>query len=577
VVAVVHSGRFALVLVGGLAAAFACAEGFSPGARVSLDIVPVFADASPGVLTGDLDQLHIRVTRVPSGAPVIDTTVAVDTAGNVDLPLTVPLLADPESFEILIEGVRSSDAAVLYEGLDTVQVAAGSASPPPVQIAVSYVGPCQVTSGCQVTVGPVGASLAQGDSVLITVAVDSLGTPLPGVPVSLINLDSSLVRVRSSRYVVARTGTAGGQARIVGQIRGDEDTLFVSILSQGSPAIGLSTATVNFAATAGGANPASQGVTVNNTSVGTLSGLAVGTIVYGSGASGWVAASLNQTTAPATLTLTATTGSLAPGTYTATVPVTSGVASNSPQNITVTFNLNPGAPATVIVTPGYAAIRTTTPNQTVQLADTVKDAFGNLLSPSLVTWTSRSPSIASVNPTTGLVTGIARGSAVVVAATAGGVRDSTVVAVGDAASAPGDMLVAAVTNARAFGARRAGQTVTVEIRVDQLATPDSLGSYNARYSWNPAVLRFDSTSAGNYAAPTVNDSSSTGVLRFAAVDANSKSGPLVLTRLWFTALTTGDDVHALQVSEMSGVSPNFYNYFANGRLVIVSGNARITP
>jgi hypothetical protein len=77
------------------------------------------------------------------------------------------------------------------------------------------------------------------------------------------------------------------------------------------------------------------------------------------------------------------------------------------------------------------------------------------------------------------------------------------------------MLIAAVTNNRAFGSRRVGQSVAVDIRVDQLATNDSLGSYNARFSWNPAVLRFDSTSAGNYAAPTVNDSSSIGVLRFA--------------------------------------------------------------
>lgn len=672
-------GRLLVVL--GLAAAFACAEGFSPGARVNLAIVPVFTDAAPGVLTGDLDQLRVRVTRVPSGSLVIDTTVAVDTAGNVDLPLTVPLLADPESFEILIQGVRSSDAAVLYDGTDTVQVAAGSTTPPPVQIAVAYVGPCQPTSGCQVTVGPAGATLAQGDSVQMTLAVDSAGIAKLGVPVSLLNLDSALVRVRSSRYVVARTGTAGGQARIVGQIRGDEDTLVVTILSQGSPAIGLSTTTINFAATAGGANPTAQTVNVSNTSAGTLTGLGVGTIVYGSGASGWLAASFNQTTAPATLTLTATTGSLLSGTYTATVPVTSGVASNSPQNVSVTFTVaaapaitlnpttitfsatqggtspsaqtvsvtnggggslsglsasiaygsgsgwlaaslnqttapatltltptlgsltantytatvtvsstvpgvtsqtvgvsfvvNPGAPAVVIVTPGYAAIRTTAPNQTIQLADTVKDSFGNVLSPSLATWTSRSSGVASVS-TSGLVTGLTRGSAVIVA-TAGGASDSTVVTVGDATSAPGDMLVAAVTNQRAFGSRRVGQAVTVDIRVDQLATADSLGSYNARYSWNPAVLRFDSTSAGNYAAPTVNDSSSIGVLRFAAVDANSKSGALVLTRLWFTALTTGDDAHVLQISEMSGVSPNFYNYFANGRLVIVSGNARITP
>jgi len=51
----------------------------------------------------------------------------------------------------------------------------------------------------------------------------------------------------------------------------------------------------------------------------------------------------------------------------------------------------------------------------------------------------------------------------------------------------------------------------------------------------------------------------------------------VLTRLWFTALTTGADNHVLEISEMSGVSPNFFDYFTNGRYVLVSGAARITP
>lgn len=567
-------GRLPWVL--GLAAAFACAEGFAPGQRVNLAVVPVFSEAVSGILSGDLDQLHIRITRIPSNVIIIDTTVAVDTSGNVDLPLTVPLLSDPEQFEILLEGVRSSDAAVLYQGLDTVQVAAGGGTPPPVEIPVSYVGPCQATSGCTVTVGPIGAGLPQGDSLLMTVLVDSSGVPVAGVPISLVNLDTALVRVRSTRYVVARTGTPGGVARVVAQIHGDDDTLRVNISVPTLPAIGLNPTSVTFNATAGGANPASQTVSVTNTSTGTLSGLGIGTIGYGAGATGWLGASLNTTTAPATLTLMATVGSLAAGTYTATVPVTSGVASNSPQTVNVTIVVAAQVPASVIVTPGYAAIRTTAPNQTIQLADTVKDAGGSLLSPSLATWTSRSPSVATVNSSTGLVTGVSAGSAVIVAQ-AGSASDSMIVTVGNAASAPGDMLIAAVTNNRAFGVRRVGQTVTVDVRVDQLATADSLGSYNARYSWNQTVLRFDSATAGSYPAPTMNDSSSVGVLLFAAVDANSKSGPLVLTRLWFTALTTGSDNHVLQITELSGVSPNFFNYYQSGRYVLVSGSARIIP
>lgn len=564
-------GRLSLVV--GLTAALSCAEGFSPGDRVSLAIVPVFTESATGILSGDLDQLHINITRVPSRVLVIDTTVAVDTSGNVDLPLTIPLLSDPEQFSILLEGVRSSDGAVLYSGSDTVQIAAGSATPPPVQITVSYVGPCGPASGCQVTVGPQGAALAQGDSVLMTIAVDSAGTPVPGVPVTLLDLDSSLVRVRKSRYVVARTGTAGGAARVVAQIRSDTDTLVVNVQVQGAPAISLSSSSVNFAANAGGANPAAQTVNITNGGIGSLTGLAVGTITYGAGASGWLGASLNTTTAPATLTLNATSLAV-PGTYTATVPITAAGASNSPQNVNVTFDVGTGPPATLALAPGYAALRTTAPNQTVQLSDTIRDALGNILSTS-TTWTSRDPAVATVS-TSGLVTGVAAGSAVIVAQ-AGVALDSMVVTVGDASAAPGDMLIAAITNGRAFGVRKVGQSVAIDIRVDQLAVADSLGSYNARFSWNAGVMTFDSVSVGNYPAPTVNDSSFNGVLRFAAVDANSRSGTLTLARLWFTAVATGSDGHVLQVTEVSGVSPNFFNYFTSGRYVVVSGSARITP
>lgn len=107
-----------------------------------------------------------------------------------------------------------------------------------------------------------------------------------------------------------------------------------------TPVIGLSSLALTFNATEGGADPASQAVTITNVGSGTLSGLAIGTITYGAGATGWLQApGLSSTTADpsATLTIQPVTGSLTPGVYTATVPVTSAVASNSPQDLSVTF------------------------------------------------------------------------------------------------------------------------------------------------------------------------------------------------------------------------------------------------
>lgn len=117
-------------------------------------------------------------------------------------------------------------------------------------------------------------------------------------------------------------------------------TLTVNFTITASPVIGLSTSSLTYSATQGGADPASQFITITNTGSGSLTGLSTGTIVYGAGATGWLQApNLSGTTAPATLTVQPVTGSLAPGSYSATIPVQSGAASNSPQNLTVTFNV----------------------------------------------------------------------------------------------------------------------------------------------------------------------------------------------------------------------------------------------
>jgi hypothetical protein len=75
--------------------------------------------------------------------------------------------------------------------------------------------------------------------------------------------------------------------------------------------------------------------------------LSIGTISYSAGASGWLGTWLSGQAAPATLILTPRNAGLAAGTYTATVPVISSAASNSPQNITVSYTLAPPPPPPV--------------------------------------------------------------------------------------------------------------------------------------------------------------------------------------------------------------------------------------
>jgi hypothetical protein len=135
----------------------------------------------------------------------------------------------------------------------------------------------------------------------------------------------------------------------------------------GSSSIMLGPGSVTFAGVQGSASPGSQTVDIRaGTSGGALAGLKVGSIAY-TGPSGWLSASLDRTTAPATLTLSATTGSLAPGSYTAKVPVSAAGASNSPQQVAVTLLVLSGSGGTTLAAVGESAVFLDGPNTATQL------------------------------------------------------------------------------------------------------------------------------------------------------------------------------------------------------------------
>src|SRR5260370_39897380 len=76
--------------------------------------------------------------------------------------------------------------------------------------------------------------------------------------------------------------------------------------------------------------------------------------------------------------------------------------------------------ASVTVRPATASV-----GQTVQLTATLKDASGNVLSGRTVTWASGAPTVATVSPS-GLVSGVAVGSATVTATSEGQSGSATV-------------------------------------------------------------------------------------------------------------------------------------------------------
>lgn len=98
------------------------------------------------------------------------------------------------------------------------------------------------------------------------------------------------------------------------------------------PTIAVAPASMSFSAQTGGANPASQTLSVTNAGTGSLTFNVAGN-------QPWLSVSPLSGTAPASITVTAQTGSLAAGTYNGTITVTSASASNSPVSVPVTFTV----------------------------------------------------------------------------------------------------------------------------------------------------------------------------------------------------------------------------------------------
>ena len=109
-----------------------------------------------------------------------------------------------------------------------------------------------------------------------------------------------------------------------------------------SPRLLVSLDAATFNALAGGIDPAPRSVEISNGGGGSLNGLQR-VISYAAGQpNGWLTATLNGTSAPATLSIQATPSALAPGTYTATITVSASRASDDPVALNVTLNLAPG-------------------------------------------------------------------------------------------------------------------------------------------------------------------------------------------------------------------------------------------
>jgi Subtilase family/Viral BACON domain len=113
-----------------------------------------------------------------------------------------------------------------------------------------------------------------------------------------------------------------------------------------SPAIGVSPSSMSFTATAGGANPAGQSLSITNTGGGTLNWSA-------SSNQTWLSVSPASGTAPSTTTVSVNTSGLAAGTYNGAITITAAGATNSPLSVPVTLTVTSGGAQQLLGNPGF--------------------------------------------------------------------------------------------------------------------------------------------------------------------------------------------------------------------------------
>lgn len=239
--------------------------------------------------------------------------------------------------------VNSADAANSPQSVNVAFNVTSSIGSPEIVLSAVTVTFVAQTGG----VGPASQStmLTNGGSGtltgLATTVAYGVGEPIDWLSTTLSGTAAPATLTLQATTIALSAGVYHATVSVTSAVAANSpQSVDVTLTVSSEPLIGLSASSLMFDAQQGGADPASQTVTVSNVGSGTLSNLDR-TIAYGGGQpTGWLTASLNSATAPATLTLQASTGVLGVGSYTATVDVTSGDAGNSPQVISVTFDVS---------------------------------------------------------------------------------------------------------------------------------------------------------------------------------------------------------------------------------------------
>jgi uncharacterized protein YjdB len=352
--------------------------------------------------TGPSDPVAIVIV-----APAADTLIVNETAQLGATPrnasgAALATTVDWASGNPQIASVSSTGLVTAQQAGATTITATSEGKSGQALIVVLAAAPPPPTPVASVTVTPASASVETSKTVqLVATLRDASGNQLTGRTVTWTSLNTSVATVSATGLV---TGVAAGTANVYAASEGKSDTAAITVVAPPPPPPPAPVASVTV-------TPASASIETSKT----VQLTATLRDASGNQLTGRTVTWTSLNTSVATVSASGLVTGVAAGT--ANVYAASEGKSDTAA-ITVVAPPPPPPPApvaSVTVTPASASIET---SKTVQLTATLRDASGATLTGRSITWTSLSPSVATVSGS-GLVTGVAPGSANVFALSEG--------------------------------------------------------------------------------------------------------------------------------------------------------------
>lgn len=502
-----------------------------------------------GPTTPPIDNSPATLTLTPSSGATLPsattTTIVANVAARDGRALSAGAVQWSSSDAAIasvsggtVTGVNVGSATITASlGVLTATVTVTVTPGAPVQVGVRT-QPAGAAIGSVLSVQPVveirdaASNLVTSSNAAVTVAIASGGGTLGGmVTVSAVNgvVTFNGLSISGTAGDRTLTFTSTGLAPAVSQA--------FTMMLPAVPIIGVDNANVAIGAFRG-TNPAAARVNITNQGSVPVTGLTIESTTYDAGgALGWLTPSLSGTTAPAVLTLTVSSTTLAEGSYHAVVRINGGNATNGPLSIGVTLTVSTSA----TVTYGASSERVKVLDVGASFAPTIAlvDQSG---APTTVpvSYVSRSPGVATVGAD-GKITARATGDAWIVA-TASTSSDSLFVIVPNGA---GPVVRTNVTNWSA----KLGDTVFVTVLLDTRSA--TVGS--AALAVDPEVPAPTLYSnPGTTPTPTVVLTTS-GVIRVAIGSATGMTGAVPVLNLKITSRTAASGYVYLYGLDLAGV------------------------